>query len=32
MHLEWTVIRLVYVNWTRNVITELFVFIELQQK
>ena len=32
MHLEWNVIRLVYVYWTRYVITELFVFIELQQK
>ena len=32
MHLEWNVIRLVYVYWTRNVITELFVLIELQQK
>ena len=27
MHLEWNVIRLVYVYRTRNVITELFVFI-----
>ena len=32
MHLEWNVIRLVYVHWTSNVITELFVFIELQQQ
>ena len=28
MHLEWDVIRLVYVYWTCNVVTELFVFIE----
>ena len=28
MYLEWDVIRLVYVNWTCNVVTELFVFIE----
>ena len=32
MLLEWNVIRLVYVYWTHNVITELFIFTELQQK
>ena len=25
MHLEWNVIRLVYVDWTRNVFTELII-------
>ena len=28
MHLEWDIIRLVYVYWTCNVVTELFAFIE----